>query len=155
MIGGVPGRISKPVAGSERDIRQRRWPDLITAFTLLPFPPSPTPPNFISCPLPLSIYLPLVPTLSSQPDWHVPQTSGWKPALPFLSKTNSGNLCHRGIGITHFPTPLIAPPSMICPPPVHCEWSSLDRASDCIIWNHPFFSHCTGALSAHVLSSNI
>ena len=58
VIGRVPGRISKPVAGSERDIRQ---PDLITAFTLLPFPPSALQISFLVVPSPCQYICPWFP----------------------------------------------------------------------------------------------
>ena len=149
VIDRVPSRISKPVAGSEghQTAGMDRSDQGFHTFAISLSPSHPTldflaPSNFISRPLPqLSIFPPLVPRATAL--CHKP-LAGTHPApfsVPFLRKTNSGNLCHRDMGITHFPTPLTAPPSMICPPSPDCQWSSLRRAFDCIIWNCSFFWH--------------
>ena len=113
VIDRVPSRISKPVAGSEghQTAGMDRSDQGFHTFAIsLPFLPSPdflAPSNFISRPLPqLSIFPPLVPRATAL--CHKP-LAGTHPApfsVPFLRKTNSGNLCHRDMGITHFPTPL-------------------------------------------------
>ena len=106
-------------------------------------------------PSPLSIYLLLVPTLISQPDWRVPQTSGWKPPpLYHFSARQTVAIC-----VIEGPALPISQPHLPRHPRRFALLLSvvnglLWSASDCIISNHPFFSHSIGTLSAHGVSSD-